>query len=122
MVNAFEGQIVSRVENAITKKLKEGISRLDSFFENLPKEISVNDDASLNVTFVGDPLLSNSSIGFEINGLFVARSVEFSNYWHKNPKVAVSCTNSSKMLRIALDEAVFNSASSLFYDVSLNLQ
>ncbi|KAI9074150.1 hypothetical protein K1719_043865 [Acacia pycnantha] len=47
MVDAFEGQIGSRVDNAITKKLKDGISRLDSFFQKLPKEISVNNDASL---------------------------------------------------------------------------
>ncbi|KAI9082513.1 hypothetical protein K1719_035382 [Acacia pycnantha] len=33
MVDAFEGQIGSRVDNAITKKLKDGISRLDSFFK-----------------------------------------------------------------------------------------
>ncbi|KAF7831707.1 putative BPI/LBP family protein [Senna tora] len=116
MVDAFEGQITSRVENAITKKLNNGISKLDSFFQNLPKEIPVNDNASLNVTFSGDPLLSKSSIEFEINGLFIARSVEVPNYWHKNPKLSVSCTNSSQMLGIALDEAVFNSASSLFYD------
>ncbi|XP_054797834.1 putative BPI/LBP family protein At1g04970 [Prosopis cineraria] len=116
MVNAFEGQIGSRVENAITKKLKEGISRLDSFFQKLPKEISVNNDASLNVTFVGDPLLSDSSIGFEVNGLFIGRNVEVPKHGLKNPKLSISCTNSSKMLGIALDEAVFNSASSLFYN------
>lgn len=121
MVNAFEGQIRSRVENAITKKLKDGISRLDSFFQNLPREITVNHYASLNVTFVGDPLVSNSSVGLEINGLFITRSVEASNYWHKNPELSVSCTTSSKMLGIALDEAVFNSASTLFYNVSLEL-
>ncbi|KAI9082372.1 hypothetical protein K1719_035795 [Acacia pycnantha] len=116
MVNAFEGQIGSRVDNAITKKLKDGISRLDSFFQKLPKEISVNNNASLNVTLVGDPLLSDSSIGFGVNGLFTGRNVDVPKYWLKNPKLSVSCTNSSKMLGIALDEAVFNSASSLFYN------
>ncbi|KAK4279171.1 hypothetical protein QN277_016919 [Acacia crassicarpa] len=116
MVDAFEGQIGSRVDNAITKKLEDGISRLDSFFQKLPKEISVNNDTSLNVTLVGDPLLSDSSIGFGVNGLFTGRNVDVPKYWLKNPKLSVSCTNSSKMLGIALDEAVFNSASSLFYN------
>ncbi|XP_028758009.1 putative BPI/LBP family protein At1g04970 [Neltuma alba] len=116
MVNAFEGQIGSRVDDAITKKLKDGISRLDSFFQKLPKDISVNNNASLNVTLVGDPLFSDSSIGFQVNGLFIERNVEAPKYWLKNPKISLFCTNSSKMLGIALDEAVFNSASSLFYN------
>lgn len=116
MVNAFEGQIGSRVDNAITKKLKDGISRLDSFFQKLPKEISVKDNVSLNVTLVGNPLLSDSSIGFGVNGLFIGRHVEVPKYQLKNPKLTVSCSDSSKMLGIALDEAVFNSASSLFYN------
>ncbi|RDY10390.1 putative BPI/LBP family protein, partial [Mucuna pruriens] len=35
---------------------------------------------------------------------------------HKNSKLPILCTNSSKMLGITLDEAVFNSASALYYD------
>ncbi|RVW13343.1 putative BPI/LBP family protein [Vitis vinifera] len=70
VVDAFEEQIGSAVESTITKKLKEGIIKLDSFLQALPKEIPVDNIASLNVTFVNDPLLSNSSIGFDINGLF----------------------------------------------------
>ncbi|KAI4308422.1 hypothetical protein L6164_031500 [Bauhinia variegata] len=118
IVNAFEGKIGSAVENGISKKLTEGISKLDSFLCNLPKEILVDDNASLNVTFVNDPLLSNSSIGFEINGLFIARNVAVPDYLyrHENSKFSVFCTNSSKMLGISLDEAVFNSASVLYYD------
>ncbi|TXG55453.1 hypothetical protein EZV62_020709 [Acer yangbiense] len=57
MVDAYDEKIGSAVENAITKKLKEGILKLDSFLQ-----------ASLNVTFVDNPVLSNSSIGFDING------------------------------------------------------
>ncbi|KAI4305720.1 hypothetical protein L6164_029069 [Bauhinia variegata] len=118
MVDAFEGNIGLAVENAIRKKLKEVVPKLDLFLRNLPKEIAVDDNAALNVTFVNDPLLSNSSIGFEINGLFMARNVAVPNYkyQHKNSKFSVFCPNSSKMLGISLDEAVFNSASALYYD------
>ncbi|XP_061962660.1 putative BPI/LBP family protein At1g04970 isoform X2 [Populus nigra] len=87
MIDAFEEQIGSAVENAITKNLGEGILKLDLFLQSLPKEIPVDDDASINVTFVDNPSLSNSSVGFDINGLFTARK-----------------------------KAVFNSASALYYD------
>ncbi|KAJ7960308.1 Lipid binding protein BPI/LBP [Quillaja saponaria] len=117
MIDAFEGKIESAVENAITKKLEEGISRLDSFLQSLPKFLPVDDKASLNVTFVNDPLLTKSSIGFEINGLFVERKMTLvSNNHHKNLQSLVFCADSSKMLGIALDEAVFNSASALYYN------
>lgn len=121
MLDAFEEQIGAAVENAITKKLREGILKLDSFLQSLPKEVPVDDNASLNVTFVKDPLLSNSSIGFDINGLFTARKkflVPMNKYQSSQP--SVFCKDSSKMLGISLDEAVFNSASALYYDVSSN--
>ncbi|KAK3404407.1 hypothetical protein EUGRSUZ_K00725 [Eucalyptus grandis] len=118
MVDAFGAQIASAVENAITKKLKEGISKLDSLLQSLPKEVHVDHNASLNVTFVNDPQLSSSSIGFEINGLFMGRQNEIlpNLYYHRNQHLSVLCRDPAKMLGITLDEAVFNSASSLYYD------
>ncbi|XP_057726917.1 putative BPI/LBP family protein At1g04970 [Arachis stenosperma] len=118
IVDAFEEEIGSAVENAITKKLKEGISQLDLYLGSLPKEVPVDDHASLNVTFVNNVLLSNSSIGFETNGLFIERnnSVHIPKLCHKKSEFPVSCAYSSKMLGINMDEAVFNSASGLYYD------
>lgn len=121
MVDAFEGQIGSAVEKAITKKLDEGILKLDSFLQALPKEIPVDDNASLNITFVNDPLLSNSSIVFEINGLFTGRkrAAPVPKHLHANSQSLVFCPNSSQMLGITLDEDVFNSASAFYYNVRL---
>ncbi|KAH9745057.1 putative BPI/LBP family protein [Citrus sinensis] len=117
MINAFEEQIVSAVENAITKKLKEGISKLDSLLQSLPKEIPVDDHASLNITFVDNPLLTSSSIEFDINGLFTARKkASIPNYYNSNLQPPVFCSDQSKMLGISLDETVLNSASALYYD------
>ncbi|XP_058745171.1 putative BPI/LBP family protein At1g04970 [Vicia villosa] len=118
IIDAFEGNIGSAVENAITKKLGNGISKLDSYLKSLPKEVPVDDNSSLNVTIINDVLLSESSVGFETNGLFIERndSVHIPNLLHKNSKLPILCTNSSKMLAITLDEAVFNSASALYYD------
>ncbi|KAI9382668.1 hypothetical protein POPTR_014G160700v4 [Populus trichocarpa] len=117
MIDAFEEQIGSAVENAITKNLGEGILKLDLFLQSLPKEIPVDDDASINVTFVDNPSLSNSSVGFDINGLFTARKkVPITMYYYENTLPSVLCTEPTKMLGISLDEAVFNSASALYYD------
>ncbi|XP_041005206.1 putative BPI/LBP family protein At1g04970 [Juglans microcarpa x Juglans regia] len=119
MVDAFEGQIGSAVEKAITKKLDEGILKLDSFLQTLPKEIPVDDNASLNITFVNDPLLSNSSIVFEINGLFTGRKrAPVPKHRLENSQSSVFCPSSSRMLAITLDEAVFNSASTFYYNAS----
>lgn len=120
MVDAFEGQIGSAVEKAITRKLEEGILKLDSFLQTLPKEIPVDDNASLNITFVNDPLLSNSSIVFEINGLFTGRKrAPVPKHRLENSQSSVFCPSSSRMLGITLDEAVFNSASAFYYNVRL---
>lgn len=117
MINAFEEQIGSAVENAITQNLGEGILKLDLFLQSLPKEIPVDDDASINVTFVDNPSLSNSSVGFDINGLFTARKkVPIPMYYYENTLPSVLCTEPTKMLGISLDVAVFNSASALYYD------
>lgn len=117
MINAFEEQIVSAVENTITKKLEEGISKLDSLLQSLPKEIPVDDHASLNITFVDNPLLTSSSIEFDINGLFTARKkASIPNFYNSNLQPPDFCSDQSKMLGISLDEAVLNSASALYYD------
>ncbi|KAB2057350.1 hypothetical protein ES319_A11G162300v1 [Gossypium barbadense] len=118
MINAFEEQIGSAVESAITNKLKDGILKLDSFLQSLPKEIPVDDNASLNVSFVENPQLSSSSIEFDINGLFTdGKTVQpVSNHYRQASQPSVFCTDQSKMLGISLDEAVFNSASALYYD------
>ncbi|XP_059661158.1 putative BPI/LBP family protein At1g04970 [Cornus florida] len=120
MFDAFEGQIRSAVENAITKKVAEGVSKLDSLLQGLPKELSVDDIASLNVTFMNNPSLTNSSIGFEINGLFTKTKKDaFSNHYYKSSQPSVSCMKPSKMLGISLDEAVFNSASALYFNADI---
>lgn len=119
MVNALKEKIGSVVESTITKKLKEGVVKLDSFLEDLPKEFPVDETASLNVTFVNDPLLSNSSIGFDINGLFNRSSTITFPERYQNFKQRVSCSNPTKMLGILLDEAVLNSASALYFNVSM---
>ncbi|XP_062077578.1 putative BPI/LBP family protein At1g04970 [Humulus lupulus] len=116
LVDAFQGNIESLVEDAISKKIGEGIARLNSLLQSLPKQIAVYDIAAMNVTFVGKPVLSSSSTEFEINGLFMAIDDLTSRLYHKNLVDRVSCNASSKMIEISLHEKVFNSVSLLFFN------
>lgn len=118
MVNAFKDQIGASVESTIAKKLTEGVSDLDSFLQNLPKEIPVDDQAALNVTFTSDPILRDSSITFEIDGLFTKREKSQVLKSFRKSVSSVICPGNSKMLGISVDEAVFNSAAALYYNVS----
>lgn len=139
----FAGQIESAVEEAITENLKEAILKLALSLESLPKRIPVDDIVSLNITFVNDFVLSNSSIGFEIDGLFTRRDQAWASKYYKEHLVhkvsstptdqnlksniyeghfqALPCRDSSRMIGISIDEAVFHSASTLYFEVSSNL-
>lgn len=116
LVDAFKEQIASAVEDSVSKRIREGIIKLDSLLQSVPKEIPVDHVAALNVTFVKDPVSSNSSIDFEINGLFTAKDgIPAPNNYHKKHRAPVSCTGPSKMIEISLDENVFNSATSVYF-------
>lgn len=146
VVDAFEGKIESTVEDNISKKIKEGIVRLDSSLQSLPQEIPIADVAALNVTFVGSPVLSSSSIEFKINGLFSPfnktlvpsynqgktedssygksrhENVLYSashvpfKYLHGETEGSVYCKDSAKMIEISLHERVLNSASQVIFE------
>ena len=108
-MDAFEKKIATAVENAISKKIREGIIKLDSSLQSIPKQVPVYSIAVLNVTFVDNPVMSNSSIEFEINGLVTAKvAFVVSNYNHKGRRGSTSCSSPAKMNHIALQETVFN--------------
>lgn len=119
LVDAFKEQIATAVEDSVSKRIQEGILKLDSLLQSIPKEIPVDRVAALNVTFVKDPVSSNSSIDFEINGLFTSKDgIPASNNYQKEHRAPVSCRGPAKMIEISLDENVFNSAASVYYRVS----
>ncbi|CAA6670821.1 unnamed protein product [Spirodela intermedia] len=74
LLDAFEEQIRASVETTIKKKITQGISKFDSLMQSLPKEVKVDDIVSLNVTFVNQPILGNSSIEVNVNGLFIGNN------------------------------------------------
>ncbi|XP_068635457.1 putative BPI/LBP family protein At1g04970 [Aristolochia californica] len=119
LVDAFEGQIRAAVENAITKKIKEGIIKLDILLQNLPKQIPVDETAAMNVTFVNEPSLLNTYVGLEINGLFTSTDIISPKFYHDYTESSISCNDPLKMLGISLEEAVFNSASVVYFKAGL---
>ena len=62
----FKRKIASAVEDAISKKIRERIIKLYSLLQSLPKQVPVYGIAVLNVTFVDNPVLCNSSVEFKI--------------------------------------------------------
>ncbi|KAK9689397.1 hypothetical protein RND81_09G056700 [Saponaria officinalis] len=118
VVDAFSNHIESAVENAIVKKLNEGVSKIGSLLQSLPTEINIDDTSELNVTFVSDPVLSDSSIGFVINGLFIpTHAAPHSPRLHRISKASGPCQSPAKMIAMSLHEDVFNSASSVYFNL-----
>ncbi|KAF6167587.1 hypothetical protein GIB67_031170 [Kingdonia uniflora] len=119
-VDAFEGQIKSTMKLAIIKKIKDGIPKLDSLFQTIPKEISVDDIAFLNVTYVNEPLLGNFSVSLEINGSFISADERIvPKYFHESKQALVSRKDLSKMPEISIDEHVFNFRLSVYFNADL---
>ncbi|KAK7385992.1 hypothetical protein VNO78_32010 [Psophocarpus tetragonolobus] len=117
LVDAFAGNIASAVEEAISKQINEGIASLDLLLQSLPKTIPLDETAALNISFVDNPVLTNSAIELEINGLFTARNeVLAPQAYHRGPDLSVSCgSRSPNMLTISLHEKVFKSGSSVYF-------
>ncbi|KAH1062748.1 hypothetical protein GLYMA_02G295500v4 [Glycine max] len=119
LVDAFAGNIASAVEEAISKKINEGISTLDLLLQSLPKTIPLDETAALNVSFMDNPVLSDSAIELEINGLFTGRNevlVPQAYYRGSGLSLSASCGGSSpKMITISLHESVFKSGSMLYF-------
>lgn len=120
MVNAFENKIKSSIEEAISKKIAEVIFQVDSEMQNLPKKIQIHSLATLNVTVVNDIVLSDTFIGFEINGLFTAADkMSPFKYDPKKSQPFVSCGKPAKMIGLLLHQNVINSALVTFFSENI---
>lgn len=85
----------------------------------LPKQISLDKTAALNVSFIGNPVLTSSSIAISINGLFTEiNEVLVSHDYKKGFKVSSACGGLPKMIKVSIHENVFDSASLVYFNVS----
>ncbi|RDX95526.1 putative BPI/LBP family protein [Mucuna pruriens] len=117
LVDAFAGNIASAVEEAISKKIKEGIATLDFLLQSLPKTIPIDETATLNVSFVDNPVLSDSAIKLEISGLITGKNeVLVPQGYHKGSEISVSSGDRlPTMITISLHENVFKSGSLVYF-------
>jgi len=94
--------------------------KLDKFLESLPKKISLDNTATLNVSFVGNPVLSSSSIAIAINGLFTGKKEALlsQGYHKKKLNISSACGGLPKMIKVSIHESVFKSASEVYFNVS----
>lgn len=119
-MDAFEDKISSAVEDAVPKKIKDAIVKLDNLLQSFPKEVPVTSIAALNVTLVGDPALNESSLNLEIDGLFSAKDeAALSSLNHGISQESSSCEEADKMVKFSLHEDVLVSASSVYFEVSV---
>lgn len=87
--------------------------------QSLPKQVALDKTAALNVSFVGNPVLSNSSIAIAINGLFTGRSeISVPQDYKKGFQVSSACGGLPKMIKVSIHENVFKSASLVYFNVS----
>lgn len=92
---------------------------LDKTLQSLPKQISLDKITALNVSFVGNPVLSNSSVAIAINGLVTGKDeVLVPQGYQKGLKVSSACGGLPKMIKVSIHENVFKSASLVYYNVS----
>lgn len=119
-MDAFGDKISSAIEDAVPKKIKDAIVKLDNLLQSFPKEVSVTNIAALNVTLVGDPALNESSLNLEIDGLFSAKDeAALPSLYHGIAQESSSCKEADKMVKISLHEDVLVSASSVYFEVSV---
>ncbi|XP_061348902.1 putative BPI/LBP family protein At1g04970 [Gastrolobium bilobum] len=122
LVDAFKGNIASAVEEAISEQIREGIEELDNLLQSLPKQISLDKTAALNVSFVGNPVLSNSSIAIALDGLFTGiNEVLAPQGYQKGFKISSACGGLPKMIKVSIHENVFKSASLIYFNAG-NMQ
>lgn len=118
-MDAFEDKISSAVEDAVPKKIKDAIVKLDSLLQSLPREVSVTSIAALNVTVVGDPLLSESSLDLAIDGLFSGKNeTALPSLYHRIVQASAACKEADKMVKISFHKDVLRSASLVYFEVS----
>ncbi|XP_076938073.1 putative BPI/LBP family protein At1g04970 [Bidens hawaiensis] len=119
IVDFFEDDIISAVEDTITSKVTDAIRKLDSKFQSFSKEITFGDFATLNATITDGPIMSSDSVIIGIDGLCTQIDSEVSYGSHgKSLLSKSSCNSAENMVAISVHENVLNSASLVYFNTN----
>ncbi|KAL4566886.1 hypothetical protein LXL04_031012 [Taraxacum kok-saghyz] len=119
IVDYFEDDIISAVEDTITNKVTDAVIQLDSVFQSFPKEINFGNISNLNVTITEGPTMTPTSLLIGINGLFTQIAPKVTSSHYTNSLLSTgSCNDKEKMVRISVHENVINSASMAYFNTN----
>ncbi|KAG9159829.1 hypothetical protein Leryth_007830 [Lithospermum erythrorhizon] len=117
LIDAFDDKITSAIEDAVSNNLRDLVMKLDSVLQSLPKEVAVTEIADVNVTFVNEPVLTNTSLGLEVDGLFSLEGSDvLSEFRNLIPQASIPPKLAEKMVNIAVEEKVLESAALVYYE------
>jgi hypothetical protein len=117
-VYAFEDEIRSAIETAIVKRIMASAEQLDDYLQALPRNLPIDDVSAIDVTILEDPLVNPTFLSVGLKGEFTSlvKPVNFTFPDH-GLEPGLFCSDSTKMVTIALMDYVVNSATTVYYEV-----
>ncbi len=117
-VYAFDHKIRVAIESAISSTIVSGAAKLDTFLLKLPRHLPIDDISAIDVTVVEDPFVSPTFLSVGAKGEFVSvkKSIVPPQADHSLTP-GLFCSESMKMITIALCDYVINSAAKVYYEV-----
>lgn len=115
---AFDEEIRSAVEAAISKRIIASSEQLDNYLQALPRNLPIDDVSAIDVTIVEDPLVNPTFLSVGLKGEFTSlvKPMNFTFPDH-GLEPGLFCSDSTKMVTIALMDYVINSATAVYYEV-----
>ncbi|XP_024362697.1 putative BPI/LBP family protein At1g04970 [Physcomitrium patens] len=116
-VYAFDEEIRAAIETAISNKIVASAEQLDNYLQGLPRNLPIDDVSAIDVTIVGDPLVSPTFLSVGVKGEFTSllKPINFTDPDH-GLEPGLFCSDSTKMVTIALCDYVINSATTVYFE------
>ncbi|KAH8953031.1 hypothetical protein BDL97_08G003200 [Sphagnum fallax] len=116
-VYAFDHKIRVAIELAISSTIVSGATKLDTFLLKLPRHLPIDDISAIDVTVVEDPFVSPTFLSVGAKGEFVSvKKSTVPPQADHSLTPGLFCSESMKMITIALCDYVINSAAKVYYE------
>eukprot|EP00897_Mesotaenium_endlicherianum_P005268 jgi/Mesen1/476/ME000101S10704 len=118
LIYGFTNHLRAAVESSVGSGMLKAALKLDTFLQNLPRQVVVDDVAAIDTTLVEDPIVSTDHLSFGPRGEFVRVGASARSSSHAPPFIpdGVACGETQKMVTIALSDFVVNSAAKVYYE------